>query len=151
MGKEHDLLIKEATEKLQSLGATDIAYEARLFKGSRIDILAVVNGQKFGVECMLKAQPKWIFRKIKSYRPFLDQIVVVVPFFEAKKLRGISEIDQIWEAKSIPQKKNLLVFIPDELENQVRMKIVRMFGGRKGGLQRAVIEALQQWVKEENR
>ena len=37
--------------------------------------------------------------------------------------------------------------ITDELETQLRMEIVKRFGGKKGDLQRAVQEALEMWIK----
>lgn len=36
--------------------------------------------------------------------------------------------------------------IPDELENKVRLEVVKRFGGKKGDLQKAVMEALEMWV-----
>lgn len=38
--------------------------------------------------------------------------------------------------------------IPDELETQLRMEIIKRFGGKKGDLQRAVQEALELWVNK---
>lgn len=39
--------------------------------------------------------------------------------------------------------------IPDELETQFRMMIIKKFGGKRGDLQRAVQEAIELWVKSE--
>lgn len=39
--------------------------------------------------------------------------------------------------------------IPEELENKVRMEVVKRFGGKKGDLQKAVMEALEMWVNSD--
>lgn len=39
--------------------------------------------------------------------------------------------------------------IPEELENKVRMEVVKRFGGKKGNLQKAVMEALEMWVNSD--
>lgn len=36
--------------------------------------------------------------------------------------------------------------IPEELESKVRIEVVKRLGGKKGDLQKAVIEALEMWV-----
>ena len=41
------------------------------------------------------------------------------------------------------------VYIPEELEKQLRFKTIEMFGGRKGDLSRAVEEAVKNWVTKE--
>jgi hypothetical protein len=41
----------------------------------------------------------------------------------------------------------LNVEIPDTLENRFRQTIFQRFGGKKGDLQRAVIEAIELWIK----
>lgn len=38
------------------------------------------------------------------------------------------------------------VDLPDELEKQLRLKTVEMFGGKKGDLSKAVIQAVKTWV-----
>ena len=38
------------------------------------------------------------------------------------------------------------VDIPDELEKKLRLKTVERFGGRKGDLSKAVVEAVETWV-----
>ena len=38
------------------------------------------------------------------------------------------------------------VDISDELENQLRLKTVEKFGGKKGDLSRAVQEAVRTWI-----
>ena len=42
------------------------------------------------------------------------------------------------------------VDLPDELEKQLRLKTVEKFGGKKGDLQKAVEEAVERWVTEDN-
>ena len=37
--------------------------------------------------------------------------------------------------------------IPDDLETQFRMEIVKRFGGKKGDLQSAVVEAITLWIE----
>ena len=39
--------------------------------------------------------------------------------------------------------------IPDELEKELRLKTINVFGGRKGDLSRAVEEAVKTWVTKE--
>lgn len=39
--------------------------------------------------------------------------------------------------------------IPEELENKLRMEVVKRFGGKKGDLQKAVMEALEMWVNSD--
>lgn len=39
--------------------------------------------------------------------------------------------------------------IPEELESKVRMEVVKRFGGKKGDLQKAVMEALEMWVNSD--
>lgn len=39
--------------------------------------------------------------------------------------------------------------IPDNLETQFRMEIIKRFGGRKGDLQRAVVEAIKLWIESD--
>ena len=41
------------------------------------------------------------------------------------------------------------VDIPDELEKELRFKTIEVYGGRKGDLSRAVEEAVETWVAEE--
>ena len=38
------------------------------------------------------------------------------------------------------------VVIPDELEKELRIKTIEVYGGRKGDLTRAVEKAVQIWV-----
>jgi len=40
------------------------------------------------------------------------------------------------------------VDIPDELEKQLRLKTVERFGGKKGDLSRAAIEAIKTWISK---
>ena len=39
--------------------------------------------------------------------------------------------------------------IPEELESKVRIEVVKRFGGKKGDLQKAVMEALEMWVNSD--
>jgi hypothetical protein len=39
--------------------------------------------------------------------------------------------------------------IPEELENKVRIEVVKRLGGKKGDLQKAVMEALEMWVNSD--
>ena len=39
--------------------------------------------------------------------------------------------------------------LSDELEKNLRFKIIERFGGRKGDLSRAVEEAVRTWVEKE--
>jgi hypothetical protein len=41
------------------------------------------------------------------------------------------------------------VELSDELEKELRLKTIEMFGGRKGDLSRAVEEAVKTWVTKE--
>jgi hypothetical protein len=41
------------------------------------------------------------------------------------------------------------VAIPDQLEKRLRFKTIERFGGKKGDLSRAVEEAIQIWVVNE--
>jgi len=41
------------------------------------------------------------------------------------------------------------VDLSDELEKRLRFKSVEIFGGRKGDLSRAVVEAVKMWVANE--
>jgi hypothetical protein len=41
------------------------------------------------------------------------------------------------------------VAIPDQLEKELRFKTIERFGGKKGDLTRAVEEAIQTWVANE--
>jgi len=41
------------------------------------------------------------------------------------------------------------VKIPDELEKELRFKTIERFGGKKGDLTKAVEEAVQTWVANE--
>ena len=38
------------------------------------------------------------------------------------------------------------VVIPDELEKELRIKTIEVYGGRKGDLTKAVEKAVQTWV-----
>ncbi len=40
------------------------------------------------------------------------------------------------------------VVIPDELEKKLRLKAMEKFGMRKGYLSKALIEAIERWLKE---
>jgi len=42
------------------------------------------------------------------------------------------------------------VEIPDELHHRFRKKIVDVYGGKKGDMRKAVVEALEDWVKKKN-
>jgi hypothetical protein len=41
------------------------------------------------------------------------------------------------------------VAIPDQLEKKLRFKTIERFGGKKGDLTKAVEEAIQTWVANE--
>ena len=41
------------------------------------------------------------------------------------------------------------VDIPDELEKKLRFKTIEEYGGRKGDLTRAIADAVQTWVANE--
>ena len=43
----------------------------------------------------------------------------------------------------------ICVDIPDELEKRLRFKTIEIFSGKKGGLSRAVEEAIKTWFAEE--
>jgi hypothetical protein len=43
----------------------------------------------------------------------------------------------------------ICVDIPDELEKRLRLKVIERFGGKKGDLSKAVIEAIKDWVSKE--
>ncbi len=45
----------------------------------------------------------------------------------------------------------LNVEIPDEVEHHFRKKIVEVYGGRKGDLKKATIEAIKDWVKKDKK
>jgi len=40
------------------------------------------------------------------------------------------------------------VDIPDELEKKLRLMTIERFGGRKGDLSKAVVEAVGRWVAD---
>jgi len=40
------------------------------------------------------------------------------------------------------------VSIPDDLEKKVRIKAMKKWGMKKGYLSKAVLEALEQWLKD---
>jgi len=42
----------------------------------------------------------------------------------------------------------LLVLVPDALERKFRFAIVSLKGGKKGGLSSSVSEAIQDWLKK---
>jgi len=117
MDKGHKTLVNEATELLRNKGITKISYEARLPNRAKVDILAFNESRRIVVECMVQVQPKWVIRKIEAYRPYVDELIFLVPPSETHKLKGITGIDQIWEAKTVPvYKKNILIKkVPDDL------------------------------------
>jgi hypothetical protein len=41
-----------------------------------------------------------------------------------------------------------LVLVPDDLERRFRFGIVCLKGGRKGGLSKAMAEAMEDWLKK---
>ena len=43
----------------------------------------------------------------------------------------------------------ITVIIPDDLEKELRLKALEVFGGRKGDLSRAVETAIKTWVASE--
>ncbi len=42
----------------------------------------------------------------------------------------------------------LNVNIPDELEEKLRMMAAKKFGFKKGSLKKAIVEALEEWIKQ---
>jgi len=42
------------------------------------------------------------------------------------------------------------VALSDKLEKKLRLKTIERFGGKKGDLQKAVEEAVERWVAEDN-
>jgi tryptophan synthase beta subunit len=44
----------------------------------------------------------------------------------------------------------LNTLIPDDLNKQVRDKVARVYGVRRGAMKDAVIEALRDWIKKDN-
>jgi len=45
----------------------------------------------------------------------------------------------------------ICVDIPDDLERNLRLKVIERFGGKKGDLSRAVEDAIREWVAGKNR
>jgi len=43
----------------------------------------------------------------------------------------------------------ICVDIPNELEKRLRLKVIERFGGKKGDLSRAVKEAIEKWIAED--
>jgi len=41
----------------------------------------------------------------------------------------------------------ITVAIPDDLERKLRHKMIDKFGGKRGALQKAIIEAIKNWVE----
>jgi hypothetical protein len=53
-----------------------------------------------------------------------------------------------WHAKKLKVKNlgRINAMISDELEKELRLKAIEVFGGKKGDLSRAVEEAVKTWV-----
>ena len=60
----------------------------------------------------------------------------------------IGKISSAWHAKKILVSKvgRISAVISDELEKQLRLKAIEVFGGKKGDLSKAVEEAVKTWV-----
>jgi len=43
----------------------------------------------------------------------------------------------------------ITAIIPDELEKQLRLEALEVYGGKKGDLSRAVQEAIKSWISSE--
>lgn len=42
------------------------------------------------------------------------------------------------------------IVLPDELEKKFRMEVGRRFGAKKGNLTKAIIEAIELWIRNQN-
>jgi hypothetical protein len=45
----------------------------------------------------------------------------------------------------------ITAIIPDELEKQLRLKTLEVFGGKKGDLSKAIQEAIKIWITSETK
>ncbi|MFI5448327.1 MAG: hypothetical protein ACHQ03_00945 [Candidatus Bathyarchaeia archaeon] len=43
------------------------------------------------------------------------------------------------------------VDVDDKLEQKLRMAVLKRYGGRKGDLKKAVVDAIEKWLKEEGK
>jgi hypothetical protein len=43
------------------------------------------------------------------------------------------------------------VEVEDKLEQRLRMAVLKRYGGRKGDLKKAVVDAIEKWLKEEGK
>jgi hypothetical protein len=41
------------------------------------------------------------------------------------------------------------VEVEDKLEQRLRMAVLKRYGGRKGDLKRAIVDAIEKWVRED--
>ena len=51
--------------------------------------------------------------------------------------------------KSMIKMARITVIIPDDLEKELRLKTLEVYGGRKGDLSKAVETAIRTWVASE--
>ena len=60
----------------------------------------------------------------------------------------IGKTSSAWHAKKILVSKvgRISAVISDEMEKQLRLKAIEVFGGKKGDLSKAVEEAVKTWV-----
>ena len=42
----------------------------------------------------------------------------------------------------------IMIELPDDLEKEFRHRLIDRFGGRKGGLSLAIMEAIRLWLKQ---
>ena len=43
------------------------------------------------------------------------------------------------------------VEVEDALEKRLRLAVIKRYGGRKGDLKKAVVDAIEKWLKEEGK
>lgn len=71
----HQALMRLSAERLKSEG-----YEVRILpRKPRVDVLGFKDGEKIGVECLLRPGPLMMKKKLERYKPHLTRLVFALP------------------------------------------------------------------------
>jgi len=76
----HALLVSETKRRLVEMGCDPVLTDARI-GDSKIDAIGILNGEKIGVECLVKCVPSLLKKTTEKYKQHLDTLILCVPSY----------------------------------------------------------------------
>jgi hypothetical protein len=141
----HQRLVEMSMRTLKERGY-DVARQATI-NDVRLDVLGFKEGEKVGVECLVRPN-KWIIEdKVKRYAPKVDHLIFAYPKgFPISLPEGIEGWSFDME---VPSERKLVVSLSDELEEKVRLRAKEEYEGKRGAISIIVEKALKKYFGEE--